>query len=209
MIKTIIMDEEGNQYSPLLERNETIISALAQVVERLEQEQKLCRTLKSKEKVGYRFGTQLYSKLKSFGSLSVQDINDITCEQVEANFDAFLQLIAHYNLTFEFVPNKQLFCAFMGITNSVYVSLLNSDDPEMRNLMNGIDDAILYFGLSASENGNADGKAVYNRISAHGVGHDVVKSSEQKMIETIGKTPAEMQKRLYAFFGNDNPKLNK
>lgn len=201
--KNIILEEkeEGvleqvDFHKELADRNEEIKGKLQEAFDILKKEKDTCRALKSKEKMGGRFTTQLTSKLVAYGLLSASEFAQLTYEDIEAYFNAFIDLIAYYNLTFEIVPNKQLFCAFMKINIRMYSRLAESSDNDIRELMASIDDYFIGQAFSGGENGNVDGKAALNRLTFHGAGHGLIRENEKQAIDTVGNGLTEEEQLM-------------
>jgi hypothetical protein len=153
--------------------------------------------------VGGRFAIQLEMVLRSYGMMTAEEFVKITYQQIEDNYTAFLDLIAYYNLAFEFVPNKQLFCAFMRINLRHYTQLESHSDSDVRDLMASINDSLISLAFAVTESGNADSKASYGRLTMHGAGHGLVKESEKQAIDRMGEIPsnAEIDQEFVALFG--------
>ena len=201
----IIMEQNENgefEYvdirKKLADRNEEIKESLKDKFEKLEKEQERCRALKSKEKQGGKFSVILLSKLASYGFLTPLEFAQLTYEDIEAHFYAFIDLMAHYNLTFEIVPNKQVFCSFMRINVRMYSRLEESPNEDICELMASINDYFIGATFGTTENGNADGKSALNRLTFHGAGHGLIKENEKQVIDSVsnGITEEEMAVRL-------------
>ncbi len=199
---TVYIDEKGDRCNPLAEqlaeRNEEIKAKLSEAYEILKKEKEACRALKSKEKFGGRFAIQLERVLSSYGLMTVQEVSNITYEQIEANYNAFIDLIAYYNLSFEIVPNKQLFQSFLRINNRIYTNLEKSQDDDISDLMLSINDRFISIAFMSSESGNADGKATLNRLTMHDAGHGLIKENEKQVIDKVGEgmTDVEFEQKL-------------
>jgi hypothetical protein len=196
--------EQIDLRTELEKRNEEIKSKLEEAYETLKEEKAYCIKMKSKEKFGGRFAIQLDRVLRSYGLMSAQEIVEITYEQIEENYNAFLDLIAYYNLAFEIVPNKQLFCAFARLNNRHYSQLESHNDSDIRDLMSSINDSLISLGFMSTESGNADGKSTYNRLTMHGAGHGLIKENEKQVIDKFGELPSmnEIDQEYVAIFGN-------
>ena len=72
------------------------------------------------------------------------------------------------------------------------------EDELLADTMLFIDDKLMGKAYSAGESGNADTKALSKRLSASGMaGHEVISTSEDKMIEKVeGKSPFELERQL-------------
>lgn len=193
----------------LEQRNEQIKARLQEAYDVLKAEKKVCRALKSKEKFGGRFAVQLDRVLRSYGYLTAEEFVKLDYQQIEENYNAFLDLVAHYNLEFEVVPNKQLFCAFARINNRQYAQLEGHNDTDIRDLMTSINDSLVSMAFMSTESGNADGKATYNRLTLHGAGHGLIKENEKQTLDKFGELPSvnEIDQQFSALFGN--PKKQK
>ena len=194
----VYIDEHGELCeSPLKEkltdRNEEIKEKLSEAYEILKKEKETCRALKSKEKVGGRFAIQLERVLSSYGLMTAQEVANINYEQIEANYNAFIDLIAYYNLSFEIVPNKQLFQNFLRINNRIYSNLENSQDDDIADLMLSINDRFISIAFMSSESGNADGKATLNRLTMHDAGHSLIKENEKRVIDKVGAEMTDLE----------------
>ena len=208
----IILDENGERCYPLAERlaerNEEIKEKLREAYETLKKEKDTCRALKSKEKFGGRFAIQLERVLRSYGLMTAEEVVNITYEQIEANYNAFMDLVAYYNLAFEIVPNKQAFQAFFRINNRIYTQLEGHGDSDIRDLMASLNDSFVSIAFMSSESGNADGKATLNRLTMHGAGHGLIKENEKQVIDKFGDLPTlnEIDQEFSALFGSPHAK---
>lgn len=190
-------------------RNEEIKAKLQEAYNILSEEKKICRSLKSKEKFGGRFAIQLERILHSYGLMTAKEFVNITYEQIEENYNAFMDLIAYYNLTFEIVPNKQLFFSFARINDRMYNQLERSNDTDIKDLMTSINDSFLSIAFMSSEIGNADGKATLNRLTFHRAGHGLIKENEKQAIDKFGELPTmgETDREFEALFGRSTKRL--
>ena len=160
------------------------------------------------KKFGYRLTTQIDNVLRSYGLMSADEVANLDYETIEDYWNKFRDLIAYYNLYFEIVANKQLFCAFARINNRIYTQLEKHQDEDIRSLMISINDSFVGLGFIASESGNADSKATKNRLSAANVGHSVVSASEELAVQAVtGKTPLELEREMAQILGMDIKKL--
>ena len=140
--------------------------------------------------------------------MSADDFVRLTYEDIEDYYAKFDELLAYYNLYFEIVPNKQLFQTFLGINERQYAQLEKHEDEDIRSLMNSINSDIIGVGFLAGESGNANDKAVMNRLKSADVGHNVVSASEERVINAVvGKTPQELEREMKAILGGDIKKL--
>jgi hypothetical protein len=192
----------------LADRNEEIKGKLAEAHTKLKAEKKVCRAMHSKEKFGGRFAVQLDRVLRSYGYLTAEEFINLDYQQIQCNYNAFLDLIAYYNLDFEIAPNKQMFCSFMGINIRQYAQLESHNDTDIRDLMASINDSIISLTFVIVENGNGDGKSGYNRLTLHGAGHGLVKESEKQALDNgkILMSETERRQQINSLFGGSKPK---
>ena len=204
----IILDENGEPYNPLAEklaeRNEEIKEKLKDDFEALLEEKKVCRALKSKEKFGGQFAIALGRVLRSYGMMPSQEVVNITYELIETYWNSFLDIISYYVIKIDFLPNKQMFQRYMGINERIYTQLKEHNDSDIRDLIASIDEEIYSYSCNGGESGNADGKAVLNRLTMHGVGHGLIKENEKQAIDKFGELPSmnEIDQEYVAVFGN-------
>lgn len=202
-MKEIVLDKDGNPIDYLAVRNEEIKERLQSALDMFLLENKTMNKAGFK-KFGYRLATQIDNVLRSYGLMSADEVANIDYETIEDNWNKFRDLIAHYNLYFEIVANKQLFCAFARINNRIYSQLEKHQDDDIRSLMISINDSFVGLGFTASESGNADSKATKARLGAKDVGHSVVSASEELAVQAItGKTPQELENEMNRILGNE------
>ena len=207
--KTIELDEYGNPIDRLADRNEEIKTKLAPILEAFLEENNANRALKVKEKLGYRFAKQIFLVLSDYPRMTPEQFFELTYEDIESYWLNYLELTAYYNRHFEIVDNKQMFEAFCGINNRQYAELENSEDEDIKSLMNSINSTFVGLGFVAGESGNADVKATNQRMRTKGEGHSLITASEDKLIEKVeAQTPAQMMTLLGSIVGGEPKKLN-
>lgn len=207
--KTIELDENGNPIDRLADRNEEIKNKLAPILEAFLEENNANRALKVKEKLGYRFAKQIFLVLSDYPRMTPEQFFELTYEDIESYWLNYLELTAYYNRHFEIVDNKQMFEAFCGINNRQYAELENSEDEDIKSLMNSINSTFVGLGFVAGESGNADVKATNQRMRTKGEGHNLITASEDKLIEKVeAQTPAQMMSLLGSIVGGEPKKLN-
>jgi hypothetical protein len=123
-------------------------------------------------------------------------------ETIEDYWYKFMDLIAYYNLFFDVVANKQLFCGFMRINNRMYGQLETHENEDIRSLMISINDSFIGLGFSASESGNVDSRAAKLRLGAKTVGHGVISETEDRLVgKKEAETPEELTRKMHAILG--------
>lgn len=197
----IYVDENGNEIDYLAVRNDEIKERLAPALDILLEERK--KDTKGFKKFGYRMSVQLDSCLRSYGLMSAEEFVNIDYDTIEDNWNKFRDLIAYYNLYFDLVANKQLFCAFFRINNRMYGQLERHENEEIRELMISINDSFIGLGFSASESGGVDSRATKLRLGAKGAGHGVISETEDRIVGAKEEeTPQMLERKLFALLGN-------
>ena len=197
----VYIDENGNPYDYLAVRNDEIKGKLENALSILLEERK--KDTKGFKKFGYRMSVQLDSCLRSYGLMSAEEFVNIDYDTIEDNWNKFRDLIAYYNLYFDLVANKQLFCAFFRINNRMYGQLERHENEEIRELMISINDSFIGLGFSASESGGVDSRATKLRLGAKGAGHGVISETEDRIVGAKEEeTPQMLERKLFALLGN-------
>lgn len=201
-MRKIVYDENGNRIDELAERNEEIKAKLAPILNEFVEEKETNRAYKVKEKLGYRFAKQIFLVLNEYPRMTPERFCELTYEDIEDFWLKYQSLTAHYNRYFEIVDNRQLLQSFMGINSRQYAELENSDDEDIKSLMNSINGTFVGLGFVAGESGNADVKATSQRMRTKGEGHNLITASEDKLIEKVeAKTPLELERQLASIMG--------
>lgn len=205
-MKNVIVDlETGNVIDELGARNEDIKDSLAATLEEFITERNSNKALRVKEKLGYRFAKQIFLELSKYPRMTPEKFAKLTYENIEDYWHKYLELTAYYNRYFEIVDNKQLLMSFMGLNSRQYAELENSDDEDIKSLMNSINSAFIGLGFVAGESGNADVKATSQRMRTKGEGHSLITASEDKLLnpDQEAKSPIELQRQLAAILGGE------
>lgn len=200
----ITLDENGKQIDLLAERNEEIKAKLQPILDDFLKEKDDMMILKKPVNLGYRFTKQLHYVLSTYGQMSAEAVARLDCETIQDFWLKYLELTAWCNRFFEVVDNKQLFMAFAGLNNRIYMQLEKSDDEDIRNLMQSINDSFIGLGFSASESGNASPSAIKQRLGAKNVGHSVVSASEELIADKLAQqsTPRDIIREVEKITGN-------
>ena len=207
MSKNIVIDEQGNEIDVLAEKNNEIKTRLAEVVQNFQKQQAMDRT--GRRKFGFQLLMQIEDELGTYGRISADEIVNLTAEDIDELWWHFHSLMAYFNRFFEIVPNRQSFMLYARINSRQYKMLCDSEDEDIRSVMSFIEDRLVGKGFSAGESGNANDKAVMNRLRSSGVGHNVTTASEDKVLQAVAnRTPNEMQRELQAILGGNTKFLN-
>lgn len=122
----------------------------------------------------YQIKCMLYKVLQDIEKVDNSIGLKLTRQQLLQGFNDFLDLVAWVNGICPFVPSKQIFIAFMGITPTVYNTLLTSGDLEQKEAVETIENAIIDLSLEAGGSGISGEKTIQFRMQAKGsAGHSV------------------------------------
>ena len=203
-MKKIVVDKNGNVVDELAERNEEIKAKLDGILQEFIAEKETNKALKVKEKLGYRFAKQIFLVLNEYPRMTAEKFAELDYDDIEDMWQKYSALTAYYNRYFEIVDNKQMFQSFCGINNRQYAELENSEDDDIKSLMNSINGTFVGLGFVAGESGNADVKATSQRMRTKGEGHSLITASEDKMLEKVeGKSPLELERQLASIMGGE------
>jgi hypothetical protein len=183
-------------------KNDKIKGELEDILQDFLKEQLLDKS--GRKKFGFRILCQIEDCLGKYGRMSADEFVNLTAEDIEDLWWHFHSLMAYFNRYFEIVPNRQSFMLYARINSRQYKQLMESQDEDIRSVIAFIEDRLIGKGFSAGESGNANDKAVMNRLKSADVGHNVVSASEERVINAVvGKTPQELQRELNQLVGGD------
>jgi hypothetical protein len=204
MIEYIEIDGKTMEF--LDYKNDKIKGELEDILQDFLKEQLLDKS--GRKKFGFRILCQIEDCLGKYGRMSADEFVNLTAEDIEDLWWHFHSLMAYFNRYFEIVPNIQSFMLYARINSRQYKQLMESQDEDIRSVIAFIEDRLIGKGFSAGESGNANDKAVMNRLKSADVGHNVVSASEERVINAVvGKTPQELEREMKAILGGDIKKL--
>ena len=208
-MKKIVLDENNNPIDELANRNEEIKAKLDEILQEFIAEKETNKTLKVKEKLGYRFAKQIFLALNGYPRMTAEKFYELDYDDIEDFWLKYQELTAYYNRYFEIVDNRQLLQAFMGINSRQYAELENSENEDIKSLMNSINATFIGLGFVAGESGNADAKATSQRMRTKGEGHSLITASEDKLLQVEeAKSDADLMREYKRVMGlTDLPKL--
>jgi len=206
-------DENGKVIDALAARNGEIIQKLEDSFQSILKEKR-----KNDDKIkpqnvrfGYRFEVQLNRILRQYRMMSADEVSRIDYDTIENNFYKYLDLIAYYNEYLEMPVFKQDFCAFMRINERIYSKLERSDDEDIRNLMQSINDTWIGLGFAGGEVGGMDSKAIMSRLKIKDSGQNLVENAyEGTLTVRAGQdvSPRELDSKLQRVLIGIMPKQN-
>jgi hypothetical protein len=204
MIEYIEIDGKTMEF--LDYKNDKIKGELEDILQDFLKEQLLDKS--GRKKFGFRILCQIEDCLGKYGRMSADEFVNLSAEDIEDLWWHFHSLMAYFNRYFEIVPNRQSFMLYARINSRQYKQLMESQDEDIRSVIAFIEDRLIGKGFSAGESGNANDKAVMNRLKSADVGHNVVSASEERVINAVvGKTPQELEREMKAILGGDIKKL--
>ena len=206
-MKEFVQLESGETIEFLADKNNRIIEILEPIIEDFRAKEAKDKT--GRKKFGFMALMQIEHELGKYGRMTADDFVNLTAEDIEDLWWNFHGLMAYFNRYFEIVPNRQSFMLYARINSRQYKQLMESQDEDIRSVIAFIEDRLIGKGFSAGESGNANDKAVMNRLKSADVGHNVVSASEEKIINAVSqKTPFELERELQAIIGGEMKKLN-
>jgi hypothetical protein len=88
-------------------------------------------------------------------------------------FSDFLELVSWLNEFGTFIPSKQIFSAFSGISSTAYTYLMTDGDDEQKEAMFAIENFLIDMNMEAATNGIAKERTTEFRLRAKNAGHGV------------------------------------
>lgn len=122
----------------------------------------------------YTMKCELYRALAQFKSIDNSIANEATAEQIMRLFSEFLELVSWLNEYGAFIPSKQLFSAFTGISSTAYTYLMTDGDSEQREAILAVENFIVDMNMEAASQGMAKERTTEFRMKARGsAGHGI------------------------------------
>ena len=122
----------------------------------------------------YTMKCELYRALAQFKSIDNSIANEATAEQIMTIFSDFLELVSWLNEYGIFIPSKQIFSAFSGITPTAYTYLMTDGDSEQREAILAVENFLIDMNMEAASQGMAKERTTEFRMKARGsAGHGI------------------------------------
>ncbi len=188
MNDTIIYDNNGY---PAIDRVEIMRSAMQPLIE--------AKRVGKKSVKAYHVKCIFYSAIKEIPMVDNNVALSLTKEQLSTVFQQFVELVAFCNDYTDFVPTKQIFEAFAGISPFAYNNLLSHGSQEQIQAMELIDNFIMDMNIDAGGEGIQKFNATKFRMQAKQVGHNVtLASSADGIIDVLKQqlSPTDYTKQL-------------
>ena len=122
----------------------------------------------------YTMKCELYRALAQFKSIDNSIANEATAEQIMRLFSDFLDLVSWLNEFGTFIPSKQIFSAFSGISPTAYTYLMTDGDSEQKEAILAVENFLVDMNMEAASQGMAKERTTEFRMKARGsAGHGI------------------------------------
>lgn len=177
--ETLVFAENG---FPIESRFEKVKSELETMLDGMKQKylDEYCKLLEAgakkvqlKEISPYTIKCELYRVLSKFQQIDNNVAFKATPQQINTIFCDFLSLVSWLNEFGTFIPSKQIFSAFSGISTTAYTYLMTDGDDEQKEAMFAIENFLIDMNMEAATNGIAKERTTEFRLRAKNAGHGV------------------------------------
>ena len=179
-IETLVFDENG---FPIEDRLGKVKEALEPIFNDLNEKYLAdyeYKTSRGAKKVvlqtisPYTMKCELYRALAQFKSIDNSIANEATAEQIMRLFSDFLELVSWLNEFGTFIPSKQIFSAFSGISPTAYTYLMTDGDSEQKEAILAVENFLVDMNMEAASQGMAKERTTEFRMKARGsAGHGI------------------------------------
>ena len=122
----------------------------------------------------YTMKCELYRALAQFKTIDNSIANEATAEQIMRLFSDFLELVSWLNEYGTFIPSKQIFSAFSGISPTAYTYLMTDGDSEQKEAILAVENFLVDMNMEAASQGMAKERTTEFRMKARGsAGHGI------------------------------------
>ena len=129
---------------------------------------------KLKEISPFTIKCELYKALAQFKAIDNSIANEATAEQIMRLFSEFLELVSWLNEFGTFIPSKQIFSAFSGISPTAYTYLMTDGDSEQKEAILAVENFLVDMNMEAASQGMAKERTTEFRMKARGsAGHGI------------------------------------
>lgn len=193
-LEIYIFDENG---FPLESRFEKVKSELAPMLDEKKEKyfDEYCTVLargakkaQLKEISAYTIKCELYRVLSKFQQIDNNVAFKATPQQINTIFCDFLSLVSWLNEYGSFIPSKQIFSAFSGISPTAYSFLMADGTEEQREAISAVENFLVDMNMEAAQQGIAREATTKFRMQAKGsAGHSVTTATAVDDIIDKGK----------------------
>lgn len=135
----------------------------------------LVNELKQKTKLDYARLYSLIAKKETFANKNVYSDDELILA-----FQEFQGMVNLINEKQQFVPTKNLFCAYIGVSTSTYDSWLASGDDTRREVVQRVDDYLADVSLSLAQQRKIDSYTTIYRAKAQ---HNIIEKNAPIVVE--------------------------
>lgn len=189
-----VFDENG---FPLESRFEKVKSELEPMLDAKSEKyyDEYCRALEAGAKKvqlktisPYTMKCELYRVMSELPQIDNSVACKATVEQINTVFSDFLSLVSWLNEYGTFIPTKQVFSAFSGISSTAYSFLMADGTEEQREAISAVENFLVDMNMEAAQQGIAREATTKFRMQAKGsAGHSVTTATAVDDIIDKGK----------------------
>ena len=179
-VETLVFDENG---FPIEDRLGKVKEALGEVFHEMQDKYSAeyldlisrgAKKVTMKTISPYTMKCELYRALAQFKSIDNSIANEATAEQIMRLFSDFLELVSWLNEFGTFIPSKQIFSAFSGISPTAYTYLMTDGDSEQKEAILAVENFLVDMNMEAASQGMAKERTTEFRMKARGsAGHGI------------------------------------
>ena len=150
---------------------------------------------KLKEISPFTIKCELYKALSQFKTIDNTIANEATAEQIMRLFSDFLELVSWLNEYGTFIPSKQIFSAFSGISPTAYTYLMTDGDSEQKEAILAVENFLVDMNMEAASQGMAKERTTEFRMRVKGMaGHGLRTSNVvDDIVEKIGDVKSQAE----------------
>ena len=143
----------------------------------------------------YTMKCELYKALAQFKTIDNSIANGATADQIMMLFSDFLELVSWLNEYGTFIPSKQIFSAFSGISPTAYTYLMTDGDSEQKEAILAVENFLVDMNMEAASQGMARERTTEFRMRVKGMaGHGLRTSNVvDDIVEKIGDVKSQAE----------------
>jgi hypothetical protein len=141
-------------------------------------------------KGGAVVSNKLLELFRAYGLMNESEIETLDADDLQQYYLGFMQIINRVSMEIEITPTKPLFCAYMGITTTIFNKFENSKDEKIQLWLDAINGDLTHSILSSSLEGNASEKTAIAYATTKNYGQEIQRMDVVQVDPTID--PHEM-----------------
>lgn len=159
-------------------------------------------------KFGGRATQAILTELSRLTPMSRADYVAMDYEDLSAWYTGYMEFLYNYAML-EVPPTRQLFCAYMGISVSKFVDLMNDDsDFERKEKAIMINDDFNAMVFSQAESSNNNSRAILTRAKIKEAGQGLIKQTDEVNINMQNiVSPEILMQKVHEIINNQRKKL--